>query len=77
MTTTRHGTIASYWHDNCGCIDCYNAYKNWQYERLHSGKVPHGTATLYQYGCRCGDCREAARLAKRAAREKKRNHEDV
>jgi hypothetical protein len=48
MTTTRHGTIASYWHDNCGCIDCYNAYKNWQYERLHSGKVPHGTATLYQ-----------------------------
>lgn len=53
-----HGTAAGYFQHHCHCLDCYNAHITWQNKRITEG--PHGTNTLYGYGCRCGPCRQAA-----------------
>jgi hypothetical protein len=74
----RHGTANGYKNLWCRCAPCSAAAREdrrrQQVEGLKGRRkvAEHGTESLYTRGCRCDSCREAATVAKRAYRERKR-----
>ena len=71
------------------CPECFQSWDNWQGLRTHMGRMHpdaflpmperwmpgrgHGTISFYNTGCRCDDCRRAAREAKRLMRVRAHN----
>jgi hypothetical protein len=69
MNPPRHGTINGYRCDGCRCADCTEAKRLYTREQrrayLASGRINHGTASAWDAGCRCGQCRANKRASDR------------
>ncbi len=66
-----HSTVSGYAYHHYLCLACYQAYQAYKQHRLNSGDIPHGTHTLYKYGCRCIHCRAAIKAHRHVLREKR------
>lgn len=63
-----HGTDRSYEYGGCRCDECRAAHAGRvaqnRAERLATGRLSHGTRSVWDAGCRCLPCHRAAKAAR-------------